>query len=85
MHANLYKETLPVTYTFECGLCECTLDDKEKLETHLVTCEVYQCCDSECRERVKTIHGHPIQILHLKTNRSESKLVDSKWYWSNNL
>ena len=37
----------------ECGLCECTLDDKKKLETHLVTCEVYQCGDSECRERVK--------------------------------
>ena len=79
----------------ECGLCECTLDDKEKLETHLVTCEVYQCGDSECRERVKTItelkkhlskvHGHPMQVLHLKTNRSESKLVDSKGYWSNNL
>ena len=79
----------------ECGLCECTLDGQEELDTDLVTCEVYQCDDSECKERVKTIsdikkhllevHGHSMQVLHLKMNRSESKLVDSKGHWSNNL
>ena len=52
----------------ERGLCECKFDNLEVLEIHQVTCEVYQCGNSDCKERVKTIseikkhlaevHGH---------------------------
>ena len=79
----------------ECGICECKFDNLEVLEMHQVTCEVYQCGNSECKERVKTIseikkhlvevHGHPMQVVHLKIDREDSQQVNAKWHWSNNL
>ena len=41
---------------FECGLCDQTFENLEILETHLSTCEVYECGESlnnECFYRDK--------------------------------
>ena len=37
------------TDQFKCGLCEKEFGTKVNLETHLNTCEVYQC--SKCSEK----------------------------------
>ena len=80
---------------FECGMCECKFENIEVLEIHQATCEVYQCGDSDCKERVKTIseikkhlaevHGHPMQVVHLKIDREDPQEINSKWHWSNHL
>ena len=80
---------------FECGLCESNFENVENLELHLVTCEVYQCGDNECKLRAKTIkeiknhlqeiHGYPMEVMHLKIDRNNPSEIDSKWHWSGNI
>ena len=67
----------------ECGLCDCTHENRKNLENHQVTCEVYQYGKTAFGEKVKTIsdikkhilevHGHPTQVVHL-TSRTLHKL-----------
>ena len=38
---------------FECGLCETTFKTEEEIDTHLTTCEVYEC--GECCLRYTTL------------------------------
>ena len=78
------------TENFECGLCEYTADTLEKLETHLVNCEVYECEECEYRTRfIKDIKSHiekeygvPKKLYHIKMNRNDKNLVDFKYYLS---
>ena len=80
---------------FECGLCESKFENLENLDLHLVTCEVYQCGENECKLRAKTIkeirnhlqeiHGYPMEVMHLKIDRNDPSEIDSKWHWSGNI
>ena len=57
-HAFSNSETLAVhigknhTDDFKCGLCERCFETKENLETHLNTCEVFQCTKCKKKEPV---------------------------------
>ena len=73
---------------YYCGLCESKFDNLEILETHLHTCEVYEC--GSCMVRLRTIgkikkhavseHEEDLKVLHLKTDRWDEKNVDVKAY-----
>ena len=81
------------TENFECGLCEYTGDTLEKLETHLVSCEIYECEECQFRSRflkelkahVEKDHEKVTNIYHLKMDRNDSNLVDFKHYKSNEI
>ena len=75
---------------FECGLCNFKTDTLEKLELHLVSCEVYEC--ETCEERTKLLkdmkthieieHGGLKKLYHIKMDRNDPSLVDIKEYRS---
>ena len=71
------RETLEVhigknhTDQFKCGLCENEFGTMVNLETHLNTCEVYQC--SKCSEKRTLLHNIK---EHVETkHKSESYLM----------
>ena len=80
---------------FQCGLCESNFENTKNLDLHLVKCEVYQCGENERKLRAKTvkeirnhlkeIHGYPMEVIHLKTDRYNPSEIDSKWHWSGNI
>ena len=70
----------------ECGLCEFKAKSEENLETHLVTCEMYEC--KRCNLRFQTIstmqthlkeehkgHTQIVKILHAKIDRKNFETV----------
>ena len=75
---------------FECGLCDINTKNKEELEMHLSTCEIFKCVS--CRKTFKTLsdlkqHFSNIhekekeswkQTEHIKQNRENSEIFDSK-------
>ena len=76
------------TTNFDCGLCDLQIDTLENLETHLASCEVYEC--DKCEKRYKTLsdmkhhiendHNKDTSFFHLKMNRILKENVDCKKY-----
>ena len=94
------KETLEVhngkmhAEQFKCGLCEMLFDNIQKLETHLITCEVYRCTRCLTKEKtISSIQAHVenhtdnnyLYIHHLKTSREDrNEVSQSRFYISFN-
>ena len=63
------KETLEIhkgkhhTDNFECGLCENTFGNRENLDIHLNTCEIYRC--SKCQKKESTIKAIENHVINL--------------------
>ena len=75
----------------ECGICEMEAKDMEALETHLHTCEIYQCqCGKKCKllqdvkKHIKEEHKEAT-ILHLKMDRDNSEEFSETMYWSESI
>ena len=73
--------------TITCDLCEYEAPDIGNLETHQVTCEIYQCSEckklfrtlSEMKEHVKKEHdGKHTWIEHLKSDRKFTEFLNAK-------
>ena len=77
---------------FECGLCETSFKKTDELDTHLTTCEVYEC--AECILRYTTLEeikkhlkdGHETEAVfqslhHLKMDREDITKVKFKRYF----
>ena len=77
---------------FEFCLCGCIEDSSEKLETHLLTCEVFDC--GECHERTKTLDSvkkhleekhqkylNINEIYHLKFSTENFTDIKKKGYY----
>ena len=75
----------------DCGICSFEAGSLQSLETHLRTCEVYQC--DECEERIKSIKEIKEHITntrereawwvnHLKMDRNA---FSEKSYFSNKI
>ena len=48
---------------FNCGLCEKTFETKVNLETHLNTCEIFQCTKCKDKEaKLPNIKDHVVNI-----------------------
>ena len=73
--------------SFECGLCDFVAGDNEKLDTHLFTCEIYECkvCEiryntlAELKHHVCNEHQKGQQfilIIHAKQNRKNTEEID---------
>ena len=82
--------------SFECGLCEFVAGDLEKLETHLFTCEIYECHGCEIRYKTLSEVKHHvceehqkgqqfIQIIHAKPNRKNKEEIDCTKYFNHEL
>ena len=47
---------MQISEKFDCGLCDIETQSLQNLETHLKTCEAYQCYHyTGCEERFKTL------------------------------
>ena len=76
------------TENFECGLCEEEFVKKEGLETHLRTCETYECSDcwkrmrnlSDIKNHIKENHEDYTTLNHLKIDREKEFEVKIKSY-----
>ena len=76
----------------ECGICEIKPKDIESLETHLHTCEIYQChqCGKKCKllqdikKYIEESHKKGT-ILHSKMDRDNSAEFSEKMYWSESI
>ena len=73
----------------ECGLCAFKPKDKEQLEIHLLTCEIYTCtlCDNnfvklaDLKNYVTTDHEYNKyrNIIHAKQNRFNEEEIDETY------
>ena len=75
---------------FDCCICDYATKDDEALEIHLTTCEIYSC--DICKEKLKNLSDlknhfqdkHEEKFVkfahHIKRNRSNSDIYDSKMY-----
>ena len=74
---------------FECGLCDFEAKSLEHLETHIKTCEVYEC--EECEKTSTQLTGmkkHILEskkcsltnILHIKIDRNNDQLANYTAY-----
>ena len=81
---------------FECQLCKHEVTDKEKLELHLFTCELFRCekCDFECnslcdiKTHINTVHANKqdkrnIFLEHFKQCRIDSDEITMTRHWCN--
>ena len=74
------------TDNFECGLCEFTGNTLEKLELHLLSCEIFECEECQLQSRflkelktnVESDHGIETNVYYLKMDRNDATLVDFK-------
>ena len=77
---------------FECLLCGLIEESSEKLETHLLTCEVYDC--DQCEERTKTLESmkkHIVEsheeyldysiLVHVKLSTEDFSEIKKKRYY----
>ena len=79
----------------ECGMCEQETKDLESLETHLVTCQIYECkyCEerfqsiSELKKHISEDHKGQefIKILHAKLDISNTDKIKCRTYYSKDL
>ena len=82
---------------FECGLCEWEANSLENLETHLNTCEMFQCDNNGCKKRFRLIKDMKEHIKeahkeygngyldHLKLDRNNCNEVTEKTYRSDKI
>ena len=72
---------------FECGLCDFKAKDLENLETHISTCEIYECNNCYfrvtqiCEIKIHMLEKHEsenVLILHGKQDRSNEEKIDCK-------
>lgn len=81
---------------FECGLCEYVANNLEALDTHLFTCEIYECYYEE--ERFKSLRDlkthfeteHPTKntnykFIHAKQDRENVEEIVCKDHFSQDL
>ena len=76
------------TKDFECGLCEETFVKENDLETHLRTCETYECSDcwkrlrnlADIKKHIKENHKDYTTLNHLKIDREKEFDVNIKSY-----
>ena len=78
------------TKDFECGLCGIGFSDKDDLEIHLRTCEMYECDSYTCWARGKNLsdmkkhiaekHENLTSLNHLKIDRKDKFNVTSTSY-----
>ena len=83
------------TEQIECGICEQETKDLESLETHLVTCQIYECkyCEerfqsiSEIKKHISEDHKGQefIKILHAKLDISNMDEIKCITYYSKDL
>ena len=77
---------------FECGICDLKLRNKEDLEVHLFTCEIYVCRKrefkaktiSEVKLHTESMHGTDKDhfLHHIKMDRNNvNEVSDSKHYF----
>ena len=73
--------------SLECGLCDCKYKNLDDLDVHLFTCEVYECYETKCEFKVKTLNEIKNHIrvkheegtfIHLELSRKNYIEVDSK-------
>ena len=72
----------------ECGLCGMEAETLENLETHLASCEVYECEECEIRHtklsdikvHIEEDHSKDKNFFHLKMHRILKSKVDCKRY-----
>ena len=77
----------------ECGMCESLFESLESLETHLDTCEIYECnhCyftsqnESKMKDHVVKEHGSNGKLLHMKMAGEKFDEVYVKTYTSNDI
>ena len=79
----------------ECGLCECKVKDKESLEIHLKTYEIYECKNGDhiaktISDMKKYIAANTndfglSSIFHVKMDRNNDNEADWKEYKQNEL
>ena len=73
---------------FECGLCEARVENLEKLELHLITCEIYECDTcfvrdkslSDMKKHIEKEHEKGKKLNHLKIDREDEQRVNFKQY-----
>ena len=73
---------------FECGLCEARVENLEKLEIHLNTCEIYECDTcfvrdkslSDMKKHVEEEHEKGKILNHLKIDREDEMRVSFKQF-----
>ena len=65
-HGRMHNENL------ECGLCDFVAKDVDKLDLHLVTCEIYEC--EICEDKAKNLSE---MKQHFETKHPEKCLKDS--------
>jgi hypothetical protein len=56
-------------HTFECDICELKLKNKEDLEIHFLTCEIYICVACQYRHHARSKHEKLTYIFHHKMDR----------------
>ena len=64
----------------KCWLCDQKIQELDKLELHLFTCEVYECCEcyirdidlSNMKKHIQDTRDKSIKILYLKRDRNKS-------------
>ena len=59
---------------FNCGLCEKTFETKENLETHLNTCEIYQC--TKCKHKEATLPNIKDHVVNIH-NSEKYLMIDN--------
>jgi hypothetical protein len=74
----------------ECGLSEFQVDDVDKLNSHIFTCEIYKCerCDKNVADltelKAHTLANHLeykyMSIVHAKQSRNNEEEIDDKYY-----
>ena len=74
----------------ECGLCDYKAKSMECLETHISTCEIYECDNcylrvtkiSDIKAHMDEIHeSENVKIIHGKQDRTNEQEIDSKEHW----
>ena len=75
---------------FDCGLCGEDFEKLQDLETHLRTCEIYECQNSsfwmrcknlsEMKKHIQENHSSSTELDHLKIDRKKEFNVSSTFY-----
>ena len=78
---------------FECGLYGEEFKEREDLEIHLNTCEIFECSScwlrdgniSDMKNHVRGKHSSTTEVNHLKMHREKQHIVSSNSYFLKDL
>ena len=81
------------SHNFECGLCGEEFKEREDLEIHLNTCEIFECSScwlrdvniSEMKNHERGKHSSTTEVNHLKMHREKQHIVSSNFYFLKDL